>query len=236
MTETTSSPKLSLPVAIIIAGVLIAGAVFFTQSNGAVALSDSPLGKNNTPQTIPAENLPNFRGVSEDDHIFGSLDAPVSIIEFSDYECPYCQLLHPTLQKIVAEYPSVNWIYRHFPLSGHANALGSSIAAECVAKLEGNDAFWTFTSALFANQATLSDVFYKSVASDLGIDAAAFAACQAEPGIADLVREDLNEIVSVGGSATPSVIIVTASGKYLPFTGALEYDDIAGLIDFALEN
>lgn len=82
------------------------------------------------------------------DHYKGSKNAKIAIIEYSDYECPFCHRVHPTIQSLVDKYDGdVVWIYRHFPLGFHPEALPLAIGAECVAKLKGNDAFWKFTDA-----------------------------------------------------------------------------------------
>lgn len=92
----------------------------------------------------------------EDDHLLGSETAQVKIIEYSDFECPYCKNFHETLKKIVAESNgSVSWVYRHWPI--HQNSLEKLIAAECVAKIKGTDAFWKYTDLLFGMLKTAND-------------------------------------------------------------------------------
>lgn len=95
--------------------------------------------------------------VSEDgDHVLGNPDAEVTIIEYSDYECPFCKQFHPTLDRIVKESGgSVKWIYRHYPL--HQNSVERLVAAECVADIKGNDAFWKYSELLFGLLKTASD-------------------------------------------------------------------------------
>ena len=84
----------------------------------------------------------------EGDHLYGSPDAPVVVIEYSDYECPYCARYQTTMKQLVDESNGqVAWMYRHWPI--HAGSLDKLIAAECVAKLKGNDAFWKYTESLF---------------------------------------------------------------------------------------
>lgn len=87
----------------------------------------------------------------ETDHILGDKSARVAIIEYSDYQCPFCHRVHPTYQQIMEEYDGkVMWVFRHFPLSFHPEAMPLAIASECVATLKGNDAFWKFTDDLMA--------------------------------------------------------------------------------------
>ncbi len=87
--------------------------------------------------------------VSEDgDHVLGNPNAQITIIEYSDYECPFCKQFHPTLEKIVRESEgSVKWIYRHYPL--HQNSVERLVAAECVGEIKGDDAFWKYSDLLF---------------------------------------------------------------------------------------
>lgn len=94
--------------------------------------------------------------VDATDHIFGDANAPVTIIEYSDYECPYCKSFHTTLTQLVTESNgSVSWVYRHWPI--HTNSFEKLVAAECVAKIKGNDAFWKYSNLLFGMLKTAAD-------------------------------------------------------------------------------
>lgn len=87
----------------------------------------------------------------ERDHILGDRSARVAIIEYSDYECPFCHRVHPTYKQIMDQYDGkVMWVFRHFPLAFHPEAMPLAIASECVASLKGNDAFWKFTDDVMA--------------------------------------------------------------------------------------
>jgi protein-disulfide isomerase len=86
--------------------------------------------------------------VDANDHILGDKNAPITIIEYSDYECPYCKAFHATLNQIVTESAGgVSWVYRHWPI--HQGSLAKLVAAECIAKIKGNDAFWKYSDLLF---------------------------------------------------------------------------------------
>jgi len=91
----------------------------------------------------------------EVDYFKGDVNAEITIYEWSDYECPFCSRVHPTLQRVVDTYPNVNWVYRNLPLSFHAQATPAAKAALCIGQEEGNDAFWQFTDTLFADQSVL---------------------------------------------------------------------------------
>lgn len=92
--------------------------------------------------------------VTNEDHIKGSMDAPVMIVEYSDFDCPFCARFHGVMNTIVKKYDGeVAWVYRHFPLEQlHPNAKAVSVASECVAKLGGNEAFWVFTDGYLAGR------------------------------------------------------------------------------------
>lgn len=88
----------------------------------------------------------------KEDHYQGSENPEILLIEYSDFECPYCASVHPTLDRLVSEHDNFTWVYRHLPLNFHPQAFPAAIASECVAEFEGNKAFWNFADTLFENQ------------------------------------------------------------------------------------
>ena len=96
-----------------------------------------------------AKNLP---PIDTMDHIYGDANAPVKIIEYSDFECPYCRQFHQTMLKVVDDSEGqIAWVYRHFPLDFHDGAMPKAMMSECVASAVGNDAFWEFTKQKTTN-------------------------------------------------------------------------------------
>lgn len=233
MGETNS--KYSIPVAIVIAGVFIAGAVVYSGSgvgNTALRSESGSFGNNLSPT---AENV---RPVDENDHIFGNKNAAVSIVEYSDFECPFCQRFHPTLVRIIEEYPDeVKWVYRHFPLTSiHSRALSSGIASECAAQFGGNDVFWQFAEKLFDNQSRLGTDLYKELANGLGLPQTAFAECLNSEKYKDIVQADLQNAIDSGGRGTPFTIVINEKGEVFPFSGALPYEQVKAIIENALSS
>jgi protein-disulfide isomerase len=181
-----------------------------------------------------AENVP---GLKEDDHVRGSRDASVFIIEYSDFECPFCASFHPTAQQALEEYgDDVAWIYRHFPLDTlHPRARPSAEASECVAELGGNDAFWLFADYLFENQETaLSDSGLVEAASQAGVSTTEFSACVDSGRYAQAVEDGYQEGLTAGVTGTPGNFIVTSGGEVWAVPGAVPFASLQTAINEAL--
>ncbi|MFZ5509730.1 MAG: DsbA family protein [Pseudomonadota bacterium] len=148
------------------------------------------------------------------DHIRGNAAADVSLIEYSDFECPFCKRFHPTPGAALQRHAGrVNWVWRHFPLGFHDPAARrEAIASECAAKLGGNEVFWKYADAVFAHtrsngQGLAEGKSEAALAEELGIGRDAFARCFTDPGIARRVDEDIAEGNTVGVSGTPATIV-----------------------------
>jgi protein-disulfide isomerase len=230
---------LTIPIAIVIAGALIAGAVYLGTSKGA----SSTAGNNQQPQQVAqqTEDLEQMRPISKDDHIRGNPDAPVKIVEYSDMECPFCKSFHPTMQQVTQEYgDQVAWVYRHFPLDSiHSKARAEAVAAECAGELGGNDAFWQFTDRFFevtpSNNQTDIDTILPQIAREIGLNESQFASCVESGKYDEHIQDDLDNAIATGGNGTPWSIVVTASGKKYPLSGAQPYESVKQLIDLALQ-
>lgn len=236
MEESSKTNNLTIPVAIIIAGALIAGAVY---------LGTSRTGTANNPQPQVAEqqqsgNLEQVAAITSEDHIRGNPDAPVTIVEYSDLECPFCKLFHPTMQRIVDEYgDKVAWVYRHFPLDSiHSKARPEAVAAECANELGGNDAFWKYTDRFFEltpsnNQTDIATVL-PQIAREIGLNESAFTTCLASGKYDQHIQDNLDNAIATGGNGTPWSIVVAANGKKYPLSGAQPYEAVKQLVDLAL--
>jgi len=100
--------------------------------------------------TLTATEFPNLDPVTDEDNIMGSGEAPIALIEYSDFDCPYCKVFHPIAYTFEENNEDVMWVYRHFPLrSIHPGAQKKSEAAECVRSLHGIEKFWEFTYVLY---------------------------------------------------------------------------------------
>ncbi len=177
--------------------------------------------------------------VTDADHIRGDKNAPLAFIEYSDIECPFCKRFHPTMLQMMDEYDGkVKWVYRHFPLSFHANAVKEAEATECANELGGNDAFWNYLDALFERTRSNGTGFALDdlvpLAKELGLDESKFKECLDSGKYEDHVQADMAGGSSAGVSGTPGSFLVDADGNARLISGALPFSSIKSLIDAAL--
>lgn len=154
----------------------------------------------------------------------GPADAPIEIIEFSDFQCPYCLRAHPTVTEVLETYgDKVRLVYRHYPLPNHPNARPAAEASAC-AHEQGK--FWQFHDRLFENQSKLTDADLKQHASALGLDAGQFNACFDSHKFARDVQDDMEAGEAAGVSGTPAFFI---NGRVL--SGAQPFEAFKRVID-----
>jgi protein-disulfide isomerase len=141
-----------------------------------------------------------------DSAIRGPEDAPVTIVEFSDYQCPFCARSEPLIKDVQKEYPDkVRFVYKHLPLvSIHSNAMGASQAAIAAGK-QGK--FWEMHDLLFANQRSLQSDKLKEYAQQLGLDVAKFEADMNSAEVKSAVQDDMNLSRKVGVRGTPTIFV-----------------------------
>lgn len=183
--------------------------------------------------------------VDGDDHILGDPSALVKLVEFSDFECPFCKRTHGTFKQIMAEYGKagkVAWVYRHFPLDSlHKKARKEAQASECANELGGNDAFWAYSDRLFEitpSNDRLDLSLLPKIAEEVGLDRGAFEACLAGDmrggKYADHIESDVQDAVASGGTGTPYIVVIAPSGEAFPISGAQPYSAFKSIIELAL--
>lgn len=212
--------NIAIAIAVVVAGLIIALAVMLTNNS-----SGNPASNDNDNGSGATDNRPSqVNPVDENDWVKGNRDASIKIVEYSDTECPFCSVLHPTLQRIVDEYDDqVAWAYRHFPIAQlHPIAPTVAVASECVGELGGNDAFWNFTDKIYElsyinttseNPESLSEhakdpTKLTDYAVEAGVNADEFNTCLEEGRYEDDVRADYENAVAAGGQGTPFNIII----------------------------
>jgi protein-disulfide isomerase len=220
--------ELTPSVSILIAGVIIAGAIVFTNHQQRAPVADAATGG-----TVASANVP---APSSSDHIIGSPSAPIVLVEYSDFQCPYCQMIYPSIKQIVdTSNGQVAWVMREFPLYQiHPNAIPGADAAECIAEQKGNDAFWQFTDTVFANQSLISPQYFAQLAQNLGVNMTTYNSCVSSHKYASKINQETADAEQSGGNGTPfTVVINTKTGKQYPISGALPLAQIQAVIDQA---
>lgn len=190
------------------------------------------------------EQAKNVKTVSEsDDHIRGDKNARISLIEYSDFECPYCKSFHPTAQQVVDEYDGeVNWIYRHFPLSFHDPlATKEAIATECANELGGNEKFWEMADLIFdrtgSNGKGLDINNLTELAIEIGLDERAFDTCMESGKYDQHIAQDIEEGDAAGVTGTPgNILLNNETGDTVLVPGAQPFNKLQIAIDQMLNS
>jgi protein-disulfide isomerase len=228
--------NLSIPLAIVFSGILIAGAILFTEKTPTtISVADQVPAKTQVgadTQDAPIELLK----LKADDHVLGNPNADVVIIEYSDPQCPFCQRFHETMLKVMNNYGKngqLAWVYRHFPLEQiHPYAQKGSEALECANELGGNNAFWKLLDKLFAADTTsIAPTEIPKLAAAVGLDQNKMALCIESGKYEERVKRDFEEGVIIGVKGTPYTVIWNRkTGKQMAINGAYPYDNIKTIV------
>jgi len=218
--------QLALPISILVAAALISGSIFYTRG-GATQSGGANIGNNPPASKVDIK-------VGPDEHTLGDKNAKVTIVEYSDFQCPFCRRFwRETLPELKREYINTGkarFVYRHFPLDFHPAAMPSAKAVEC-ANERGK--FWEMHDKIFEEQDklgqgtiqfTVADI--KKWAAQIGLDRGSFDQCLDSDRYNQQVTSDLNSGSQAGVSGTPTVFI---NGQRV--VGAQPYASFKAVID-----
>lgn len=165
---------------------------------------------------------------TEGEPSIGPEDAPVTILVFSDFQCPFCARVLPAVERVLEEYKGqVRIIFKQFPLSFHPNAQKAAEASECAFE-QGK--FWEYHDILFENANALAPSDLKQYAKDIGLDSATFDGCLDSGKYEAEVKQDLADGKAAGVSGTPAFLI-----NGIPVVGAQPFSSFASVIDSELD-
>ena len=192
-----------LLIAILVAGVLVAGALIYNKkTNNTDPITD----KTNVEQKYKTVDF-SISPITENDHILGSSDADITIVEYSDTECPFCKNFHETLRSVVAKDSDVAWVYRHFPIANlHSKARNESQATECAYRQGGNDAFWSYINRVYevtTSNNTLDPKELQNIAKENKLDMTKFNVCLTEAPDSEKIDNSISEATKNGALGTP---------------------------------
>ncbi len=205
------NPKnaLTVPVAIVVAGIIIAGAIFFSRGTRAKDVFQAPAADTTTQETVNIANRP----VNANEHILGNPNASIVMVEYSDLECPFCKSFHKTMQTILDQYGKtgqVSWAYRHFPLDIHPKSRKESEASECAYEAGGNDKFFAFVNKVFEvtpSNNGLDPSKLSEIATQIGLDGGQIQNCIDSGKFAGKIQADYDDGLKAGVNGTPNTVL-----------------------------
>ena len=207
-----------------------------SSSNTKAAIAQQPQAAAPQKQGIPQPGNAKAKPVTDSDHIRGNRDAKISLIEYSDLECPFCKRFHPTMLELLKTYgDKVKFVYRHFPLTFHANAAKEAEASECVAELGGNDAFWNYVDKIFERTTSNGTGFTLEnlgpLAAEVGVNQTQFQSCLDTGKYTKFVQDSITEGGAAGVNGTPSTFVVNSKGISQMIVGAQPIESFKTAID-----
>lgn len=189
-------------------------------------------GNNNTGDTAGAPTAKtNVAKPTQDEKIRGNKNAPIALIEYSDFDCPFCTQFHATAKQALDFYKDkLMWVYRDFPLNIHPDAQKKAEAGECITSLAGVDKFWAFADIIYARTETLAEV--PDIAAEIGVNKAQFTDCLNNGKKAAKVQEDFDSGDAAGVTGTPGNFIMNVkTGEVLVLKGAVPLESVKQAVD-----
>jgi len=226
----TKTQSYAIPFAIVIAGLAIAGAIYFGDN------------KKNILPAVAAQPVGAVDPITATDHIIGNPNAKIVIVEYSDTECPFCKFFHSTMQRIMNEYGKdgkVAWVYRHMVVvPQHTKAAREIEAIECANKLGGNTKFWEYLNKVFEitpgnNQ--LDPAELPKIAKTVGLDVAVFNKCLDSGEMKASVDSSLKKNSVFAQNGTPFSVILVNKKPVDSIRGAQPYETVKAQIDALLK-
>ncbi|NTV31442.1 thioredoxin domain-containing protein [candidate division WWE3 bacterium] len=248
-TSTNSSvqqpaPTLNTPVAIVLAGLLVAGGIYFGMQSGGVTVQRATnpgtvpavitAGQKDPEITTPAEKV---QVSIDDDAVEGKKDAPVTLIEFSDYECPFCKRSYEdtlvSLRKDYIETGKVKMVFRDFPLSFHDPlATTEAIAANCAREQTNDEGYYKYHDELYkrttSNGNGLKEEDLTAIAKDLKLDVSKFENCRQSGKYRSEIEKDITDATNAGVTGTPTFFVGKSTEN-----GTIEGEIIVGAVPYA---
>jgi len=177
---------------------------------------------------LPYPDLPRVEVSADDDPFLGTDGAPITIVQFAEYQCPYCGKAGEAVDKVLENYPGkIKMVYRDFPLSFHDRAIPAAVAANCAGE---QDKYWEMHRMLMSNQRALTESDLTGHATALSLDMEKWNTCRADPAQEAEVTADMEAGAAVGVSGTPAFFI-----NGIMLSGAVPYERFQELIDRELE-
>ena len=178
---------------------------------------------------FPFPDVPRVKVATDDDPFVGAENPEITIVQFAEYQCPYCGMVNQEIDKVMAAYPNkVKMIFRDFPLSFHEDAVPAAIAANCAGE---QDKYWDMYEILMANQSALKEAQLVSYASSLSLDMEKWNTCRQDPKQKEEVNTDLEDGMRAGVNGTPAFFV-----NGIKLSGGFQFEQFKEIIDRELQN
>jgi protein-disulfide isomerase len=216
-------------------GFAIMTVAYFTKGQAPLAgttakqVEDNKQPQEPTQPTQPTQPTPTVKGsdieITSTDHVRGNPNADITIVEFSDYQCPFCQRFHNTMKQAMDTYGNdIRWVYKHFPLDSlHPYARQAAQAAECAGD---QDKFWEYTDELYDNQSSIKPAYFAELAKELNLNTSDFESCLSSEKYASKVNSDFNLGRQAGITGTPGGFVNDQQLR-----GAIPIDQLSSMIE-----
>lgn len=210
---------------------------YLEKSAGAPAQAVVPQQANQQAAQPPSGKI---KDVSNNERIRGNINAKVTLVEYSDFECPFCKSFHPITQELLKTYgDKIRLVFRDYPLPFHANAQKEAEAGRCIAELGGNDAFWKYADTIFERTTSNGTGFALTdlgpLAAEVGVNQQSFQQCIDTGKYAKNVKDEVVEGNAAGVNGTPTSFIIDSKGKSQILVGAQPVDAFKTVIDQILK-
>lgn len=174
--------------------------------------------------------------ITDQDYVKGDANAAITLIEFTDLQCPYCSSFHNTVNQLLQEYSGqIKVTIKHFPLSFHAHAKDAAIGAECAGE-QGK--YWEYVDAVFENQSGLGDGgidFLKEQASSIGLNEGEFSSCLTSGNFDAKINQHYSDSIKAGAQGTPYSLLVKPGQEPVTINGAQPIETVKGIVDGLLK-
>ncbi|MCA9366159.1 thioredoxin domain-containing protein [Candidatus Kaiserbacteria bacterium] len=241
----------AIPLAIVCGFGLIALAIYFSGNNPVTDPAVDTNGNDTKVVDTGATEKAPVNPVTDADFLQGDPNAPIKLVEYSDFDCPFCRIFHDTMTQVMAEYGEsgkVAWVHRQLPLQQlHPNAPTIAEASECVGELGGDEAFWAFADALNESREITYDASGNVTGVDPtdmnrlpefaaagGVDETAFTECLQSGRTRANVEEDFNNAAAIGARGTPYTVVMVGD-KQGVINGAQPYSNVKQVIEGLLK-
>lgn len=201
-------------------------------NNSRQPLQQSLVAVPSAPSPVTKRNIP---PVTVRDHIRGNTNAPLTIVEYSDLECPNCRKLHPIMNRLIKEDGNkFRWVYRHFPLTYHANAIPEAEASECAGEIGGDKKFWEYIDKIFERTTSNGTGFaldkLAPLAQEIGIDKKTFESCLSSGKYKSAIAQQYPLGLSYGIRGTPTLFVSNNKGISFVIPGVQSYETLKAVI------